>query len=63
MLVEVMDAWDAAVGGDGEVTTAEIGDEDNGEYDVLRQRLKQLQTWHDKARAVVPLAKTFLQLT
>lgn len=31
--------------------------------DVLRQRLKQLQTWHDKARAVVPLAKTFLQLT
>lgn len=31
--------------------------------EVLRRRLKQLQTWHSKARAVVPLAKTFLQLT
>ncbi|MBS0631520.1 MAG: ArsR family transcriptional regulator [Verrucomicrobia bacterium] len=31
--------------------------------EVLRQRLKQLQAWHSKARAVVPLAKTFLQLT
>lgn len=31
--------------------------------DVLLVRLKQLQTWNDKARAVLPIAKTFLQLT
>jgi hypothetical protein len=37
-LVEVMDAWDAAVGGD-EINTAKIGDENDGTYDVLRQRL------------------------
>jgi DNA-binding transcriptional regulator GbsR (MarR family) len=31
--------------------------------EVLTIRLKQLQTWHDKARAVLPIAKTFLKLT
>lgn len=31
--------------------------------EVLTGRLKQLQTWHDKARAVLPIAKTFLKLT
>ena len=33
------------------------------EVDVLRMRLKQLQTWHDKARALLPVARTFLKLT
>jgi DNA-binding transcriptional regulator GbsR (MarR family) len=40
-----------------------VPDQSDDDAEVLRQRLKQLQTWHDKARAVVPLAKTFLQLT
>jgi HTH-type transcriptional regulator, glycine betaine synthesis regulator len=30
---------------------------------TLRKRLKHLQTWHDKARAVLPVVKTFLALT
>lgn len=30
---------------------------------VLRDRLKQLQNWHDKARALMPMAKVFLKLT
>lgn len=30
--------------------------------DILRQRLKYLQSWHDKARALMPMAKTFLKL-
>ena len=28
----------------------------------LRHRLRQLQTWHDKARGLIPLAKILLQL-
>lgn len=35
----------------------------NGEAAARRARLKQLQTWHDKARALLPLARTFLKLT
>jgi DNA-binding transcriptional regulator GbsR (MarR family) len=31
--------------------------------EVLRQRLKYLQSWHDKARALMPMAKVFLKLT
>lgn len=34
-----------------------------GDAEVLRQRLKYLQSWHDKARALMPMAKTFLKLT
>jgi DNA-binding transcriptional ArsR family regulator len=34
----------------------------NGEAAVLRDRLKQLQNWHSKARALLPIAKTFLKL-
>lgn len=29
---------------------------------VLKTRLKALQTWHDKAHAVLPLVRTFLKL-
>jgi DNA-binding transcriptional regulator GbsR (MarR family) len=29
----------------------------------LKKRLKYLQTWHEKARALVPLIKTFVKLT
>ena len=34
----------------------------NGETAALRARLKQLQNWNDKARALLPIAKTFLKL-
>ena len=34
----------------------------NGSGKVLRDRLKALQTWHDKAHAVLPLIRTFLKL-
>lgn len=34
----------------------------NGEAAELRRRLKSLQDWHSKARALLPLAKTFLKL-
>lgn len=33
------------------------------ETETLRKRLKYLQAWHDKARALMPIAKTFLKLT
>ncbi len=29
---------------------------------TMRQRVKQLQGWHDKARALMPIARTFLKL-
>jgi len=35
----------------------------NGDAEVLRARLKHLQNWHDKARALMPVAKTFLKLS
>lgn len=35
----------------------------NGAAKILRTRLKALQTWHDKARALLPIVKTFLRLT
>jgi len=34
----------------------------NGQAAVLKARVKQLQTWHRKAKALLPLAKTFLRL-
>jgi len=33
------------------------------ETETLRTRLKYLQAWHDKARALMPVAKAFLKLT
>ena len=33
------------------------------EADTLRARLKQLQQWHNKARSVLPVARTLLKLT
>ena len=30
--------------------------------ETLRSRLKQLQSWHEKARALLPIARTFLKL-
>ncbi len=35
----------------------------NGEAATRRVRLKQLQTWNAKARALLPVARTFLKLT
>jgi len=34
----------------------------NGEATVRRERVKQLQSWHSKAKALLPVAKTFLKL-
>ncbi len=34
----------------------------HGEAAVLRSRVKQLQTWNSKARALLPIAKAFLNL-
>lgn len=33
-----------------------------GDTKVLQQRVKKLQTWHDRARALLPFARTFLKL-
>ena len=35
----------------------------SGSGKVLHERLSALQTWHDKARAVLPLVNTFLKLS
>lgn len=35
----------------------------NGDAETRRKRLKQLQNWHDKARALLPIARTFLKLS
>ena len=35
----------------------------NGQAEVLRQRVKKLQTWHDRSRALLPVIRTFLKLT
>ncbi len=34
----------------------------NGEAAVLKARVKQLQNWNSKAKALLPIAKTFLKL-
>jgi len=34
----------------------------SGDAAVLKARVKQLQTWNSKAKALLPLAKTFLKL-
>lgn len=34
----------------------------SADADVLRKRLSALQDWHSKARALLPIAKTFLKL-
>jgi len=34
----------------------------SADADVLRKRLSSLQDWHRKARALLPIAKTFLKL-
>lgn len=35
---------------------------ENGSAEELKARLTYLQSWHDQARALVPLARTFLKL-
>jgi HTH-type transcriptional regulator, glycine betaine synthesis regulator len=34
----------------------------NSPTKILQQRIKKLQAWHDRARALVPFARTFLKL-
>jgi len=40
-----------------------IPSENEDAAEVLRGRLKSVQDWHRKARALLPVAKTFLKLT
>ena len=35
---------------------------EKSDAETLRCRLQQLQSWHEKARALLPIARTFLQL-
>jgi len=35
----------------------------NGSAKVLKTRLKSLQSWHDKTRALLPITKGFLRIT
>jgi DNA-binding transcriptional regulator GbsR (MarR family) len=35
----------------------------NGKAEILRNRVKKLQTWHTKAGNLLPMARTFLNLT
>ena len=40
-----------------------LPDLEKSHAETLRSRLKQLQSWHEKARALLPIARTFLKLT
>jgi hypothetical protein len=35
----------------------------NGATKILKGRLKTLQSWHDKTRALMPVVKAFLKVT
>ena len=35
---------------------------EKSDAETLRSRIKQLQSWHEKARALLPIARTFLKL-
>ena len=39
-----------------------LPDLEKSHAETLRTRLKQLQSWHEKARALLPIARTFLKL-
>ena len=39
-----------------------LPDLEKSHAETLRSRLKQLQSWHEKARALLPIARTFLKL-
>lgn len=58
----LMKQLDAGKGRLDELNKA-VGSLGNGEAKILRERLSQLKGWHTKARALVPVAKTFLKLT
>jgi len=40
-----------------------LPDLEKSHAETLRSRIKQLQSWHEKARALLPIARTFLKLT
>lgn len=40
-----------------------LPDLEKSDAETLRLRIKQLQSWHEKARALLPTARTFLKLT
>ena len=39
-----------------------LPDLEKSHAETLRSRLEQLQSWHEKARALLPIARTFLKL-
>ena len=39
-----------------------LPDLEKSHAETLRTRIKQLQSWHEKARALLPIAQTFLKL-
>ena len=39
-----------------------LPDLEKSHAETLRSRLQQLQSWHEKARALLPIARTFLKL-
>ncbi len=39
-----------------------LPDLEKSHAETLRSRIKQLQSWHEKARALLPIARTFLKL-
>ena len=39
-----------------------LPDLEKSHAETLRTRIKQLQSWHEKARALLPIARTFLKL-
>ncbi len=39
-----------------------LHDLEKSHAETLRSRIKQLQSWHEKARALLPIARTFLKL-
>jgi len=41
---------------------AAVAAESSAGAKALKQRLKYLQSWHDKSRALLPIMKTFLRI-
>ena len=39
-----------------------LPDLEKSHAETLRSRIKQLQSWHEKARALLPIARTYLKL-
>lgn len=58
-LKQQLDAGKSRLGG----LQRALPDWEKPEAEILRSRLRQLRSWHEKARALLPIAQTFLKLT